>query len=299
MSDTLSPTVSIVMPAYNEEAIIGTVIEQLALIALAEQWEIVVVNDGSHDSTGSILKDLANQHTCVKVMHHRANRGYGAALKTGIRSASAPVAITMDSDGQHTVEHIHTMLQYRDEADCVIGARTGLVHSPLWRMPGKWFLTMLAQFLTKRHIPDLNSGMRLFHRDIIVQYFHLFPDGFSFSTTSTMILLNRGYDVKFTPITIEHRVGHSTVSLKTGFQTIFLIIRLSMLLDPLRIFIPISTLLMASGIVWAVPYLLLRRGLTTAALLLLLSSILVFLFGLIADQISALRKEMFEDHRER
>ncbi len=287
---------SIVIPAYNEITTIRSVIEQVVSEARHQEWEVIAVNDGSTDGTASTLNELEALYTPVlRVIHHPINRGYGASLKTGIRASKSSFVIVMDSDGQHSLEHVHLLLAHSDQFDLVIGHRTALIHSPLWRMPGKWLLTWLAEFLSQRRIPDLNSGMRLFRRDVLLRYLHLFPNGFSFSTTSTMIFINRGYNVTFVPISVGSRAHGSTIKLSTGFQTLLLILRLIMLLDPLRIFVPLSVLFVGIGGIWAIPYILSRRGLTTASLLFFLSGILIFFFGLLADQIAELRKERFED----
>ncbi|MBN1203177.1 MAG: glycosyltransferase family 2 protein [Anaerolineae bacterium] len=296
LHDTTSPALSVVLPAYNEVDGLRPVLESLLPEAAARNWEVLVIDDGSTDGTGDLVDAIASEHPAtLRPIHHRRNRGYGAALKTGFRHARAPLVASMDSDGQHTVDQLLTLLPQAGSHDMIIGQRMGLVHSPLWRMPGKWLLGIMANFLAQEHIPDLNSGLRVFHSDVIRRYLHLCPDGFSFSTTSTLVLLNRGYAVGYTPIRVQPRQGKSTVSLRTGFDTILLILRLSMLLAPLRIFLPISAILFTAGTVWAIPYLIARQGLTVAALLLLITGLLIFLVGLLADQVAALRKEQFED----
>jgi hypothetical protein len=163
-------------------------------------------------------------------------------------------------------------------------------------MPGKWMLSWMASRFTGTRIPDLNSGLRVFRTDDVRRYLHLCPDGFSFSTTSTMVMLHRGYAVAFEPIEIRAREGSaSTVTVRTGFETLMLILRLIMLLSPLRLFLPIGAVSMFLGVAWAVPYLVARRGLTVTALLLLVNGLLTVLFGLLADQIAELRKERFEE----
>ena len=177
----------------------------------------------------------------------------------------------------------------------VIGARAKLIHSSLWRMPGKWVLGWLANFLSRTKIPDLNSGLRIFRKEIISRYLHLCADRFSFSTTSTLILLNRGYSLAYEPINVNTRQGKSTVSLMTGYETFLLILRVICLFDPLRVFIPASIFLVFCGLLLgAYPYFVLNRPLTTGSVLVMLAGILIFFFGLLADQISALRKEKYE-----
>jgi glycosyltransferase involved in cell wall biosynthesis len=287
---------SIIIPCYNEGGVICDVIEELqSYLAerVQDRYEILIIDDGSTDDTQEKLASLRD----VRVIRHRTNRGYGAAIKTGVRQAAGSAVATYDGDGQHYPEDLVRLLQKIQEEDwaLVVGARTKTIHSNLWRMPGKWVLGWLANHLTKTKIPDLNSGLRAFKRDIISRYLHLCSDRFSFSTTSTLVILNRGYPMTFVPIEVRNRQGSSTVSLATGFETLLLILRTICLFDPLRIFIPASMVLVVAGILLgAYPYFILKRGLTTGAVLFILAGILVFFFGLLADQIASLRKEKYE-----
>jgi glycosyltransferase involved in cell wall biosynthesis len=290
------PAVTVVVPAYNEAEAIGGLLEELVPAAREGDWEVIVVDDGSTDGTEAVLVPWAEAHADVlRVIRHRGNRGYGAALKSGIRAARAAFVATMDSDGQHTPTELGHLLAERHDKDLVIGRRTRLLHSPMWRMPGKWVLGRMAAHLAGQKIPDLNSGLRVFRTAVVRRYLHLFPDGFSFSTTSTMLLLHRRYFVAHVPIEVRPRQGKSTVTLRTGFDTILLILRLAMLLSPLRIFLPLGALSVAAGMIWAIPYLVLRQGLTVTALLLILNGVLIVLTGLLADQLAELRKERFEE----
>lgn len=291
-SEAEDRSVAIVIPAHNEEQAIGDVLEQINAAELLGLTEIIVVDDGSSDNTAEIAEQAG-----ARVVRHPTNRGYGAALKTGIRAAGARFVLTMDADGQHRAEDVAklcSMAAGDSVPECVIGNRTALVHSPLWRMPGKWFLKLMAQFLTQKKVPDLNSGLRLVRRDIALKYINLCPQGFSFSTTITMALLSRGYGVEFVPIEVNRRTGRSTVSVRTGFQTILLVIRLATLFNPLRIFLPASFLAFASGVAWGIPYYLDGQGVTVASMLAVLTGVLLFALGLICDQVAQLRLERYE-----
>lgn len=291
----LVPTVSgvtIVIPAHNEEGAIGAVLSALRGTTHPALREVIVVDDGSSDRTREIAEASG-----VRVIRQPSNRGYGAALKAGIRAASSEYVLTMDADGQHRIEDVLKVCDAVSgdaPADCVIGHRTKLMHSPLWRMPGKWFLTHLARVLTRKEIRDLNSGLRAMRRDVIMRYMHLCPAGFSFSTTSTFALASRGYRVEFVPIQVERRVGKSSVSVATGFQTILLILRLASLFNPLRVFLPLALLFIVGGAAWTVPYLLRGQGVTVAAMLSVLTGVTLFGLGLICDQVAQLRLERFE-----
>ena len=284
--------VTIVIPAHNEAGAIGDVIAALRTQAIPGVVEIIVIDDGSTDNTGEIAEAAG-----VTVLRHRGNRGYGAALKTGVKAATGDYILTMDADGQHRLEDVLslvTAVSVEDPPDCVIGKRVQLLHSALWRMPGKWLLTAMAQFLTQKKIPDLNSGLRIVKREVLQRYLHLCPAGFSFSTTITVALLSRGYAVEFVPIKVERRIGTSTVSMKTGFQAILLLFRLIALFNPLRIFLPTSLLSVLFGIGWTIPYLIDGEGVTVFSMLAILTGVLMFALGLICDQVAQLRLERYE-----
>jgi glycosyltransferase involved in cell wall biosynthesis len=222
--------------------------------------------------------------------------GYGASLKTGIRNAKSSYIIILDADGQHDPADLPKFLLLADENDMVVGIRSGLFHSPLWRTPGKWFINWLANYLSKTKIPDLTCGFRLIKREIIIKYLHLCPNGFSFSTTSTLVLINRGYDITFIPINARkrHEESQSTVTVNTGFDTILLVLRLMMLFNPLRIFLPVSCFCLIGGFGLGLYYYIHGSGLVGTALILIMTGILLFFFGLFADQIAEIRKERYE-----
>jgi glycosyltransferase involved in cell wall biosynthesis len=288
--------VSIVIPAYNEERSIGPLLKELRSFLARRmgegEFEILAVDDGSRDRTAERILDVPG----VRLVRHARNRGYGAALKSGVRSAAGEFVITMDADGQHTADHVGALLDRLEAQDLLIGARAPGEGSPLWRTPGKRVIGWLAEFLSKRRIPDLNSGLRAVKRALLQKYLHLCPDGFSFSTTSTLVLLDRGYEVEFLPIEVRRREADtsSTVTARTGLETVLLIFRLVALLDPLRLFLPASGLSVLLGLIWGAQYLWMGHGLSIGALLLLITGILLFFFGLLADQIAALRKERYE-----
>ena len=280
---------TIVIPAFNEENIIGQVLGHIQDLNLDFLQEIIVVDDGSTDDTGRISEEAG-----VRVIHHTRNMGYGSAIKSGIRNAQTEFILTMDADGQHRADDILKLWDLVARNDMVVGARASLIHSSLWRMPGKWILGKMAGYLTRRKIPDLNSGFRLIRRDVALRYLHLCPSGFSLSTTLTMVLLSQGHNVTYIPIQIERRTGKSTVSIITGFDTIILILRIASLINPLRIFVPLSILIGLAGILWGLPIILEGRGVSVGTMLAIFTSILLFSLGLLCDQISQLRLEQYK-----
>jgi glycosyltransferase involved in cell wall biosynthesis len=277
------------MPAFNEASGIGDVLKNLRETSSDMLKEILVIDDGSNDDTSLVAKQNG-----ARVIRHSRNLGYGASLKTGIHHASSEYVLMMDSDGQHRALDVRRLWEKSKDYDLVVGYRTRLIHSSLWRMPGKWILGVLANYLTREQIPDLNSGLRLFRRDVILKYLHLCPSGFSFSTTTTVIFLHRGYNVAYVPIEVNKRIGKSSVSIRTGFNAMMLILRLSTLFDPLRIFLPISLLFGLGGILWGIPYAVMGRGVSMGSMLLIVTAVLLFGLGLLCDQISQLRLERFE-----
>jgi hypothetical protein len=184
------------------------------------------------------------------------------------------------------------MVDELGDMDAALGARTQGSHAPFSRRGGKMLLGWLANYLARTRIPDLNCGLRAIRRDVLLDYLHLLPNGFSASTTTTLVLLKEGHDVKFVPITVKKRIGKSTVKpIKDGMDTALLIVRLTTLLDPFRVFGPVAGLFFVGGVLRGAYYIKFGTGLSTAALFLLVSSVIIFFFGLLADQVASMRRE--------
>jgi len=287
---------TIIIPCFNEEEGIARTIETLIPVAQLNDWTILLVNDGSTDGTKAIVDKLEG----VLVINHKHNKGYGASLKTGIQAATTEYIAFYDADGQHQPGDLVKMNLIANEYDMVVGARGKSSHQDWQRKPGKWVLSRFANFLTGQTIPDLNSGLRIIKRDIILNLLHLFPNGFSFSTTSTMAFMNMGYSVEYLPIQVKKRVGKSTVKqLKHGSSTLLLILRLMVLFNPLRVFLPVSFFLIGLGTVYQIGfgiYTYVQKGkivIFQGSMLLLVTGLLIFFFGLMTDQISEVRKHQF------
>lgn len=280
---------TVVIPAFNEAGKIGDVLADLRVKIPGVQ--VLVVDDGSRDATVQIARKAG-----AAVISHRKNKGYGAALKTGFRTARTPYLAMCDADGQHRPEDLALMLQYADGFDMVIGARGKNSHRSAVRRPGKWLLCKLANVLVRQRIPDLNSGLRVMRREVILRYLHLLPDGFSASTTSTLCVLHRGYEVKFMRITTGKRFGHSTVrQARDGLNSVFLMVRLIVLFNPRRVFLPPALVLVVCGLLYGLnTAMLVGKGFPTLAVLAVMTGLITGMFGLIADQISSLRLELFE-----
>ena len=237
-----------------------------------------------------ILKNI----NVVRLINHPYNKGYGAALKTGIKNAKFSWVMFYDADGQHKPEYIKKFIKYSNKYDLIAGDRSQSKYvRPTLRKPGLWLLKKIANYLVDFKIPDLNCGLRLVNKNIIKKYLHLMPDGFSLSTTSTLAFLKDGKNVKFLPIEIDKRDENtkSTVKAHHALTTLMLLFRLIMIFSPLRIFFPISLFLSIIGFGFLIHDLSLLN-ISESTIFILLTSILIFFFGLIADQISALRREI-------
>ncbi|MCX7838403.1 MAG: glycosyltransferase family 2 protein [Anaerolineae bacterium] len=289
----LQSPISIIIPAYNVEGSIGRVLEGLHV--WRDRAEIIVIDDGSTDRTAEIAERAG-----VRVIRHRVNKGYGAALKTGIRAARGEIIVMMDSDGEHDAAYIQALLDAMPDNAMVVGARGKGSHAPLLRRPGKWILGKVANFLAETNIPDLNSGLRAFRKDIVQSFLHILPNGFSFTTTLTLALFKEGYNIAYVPITTTPRVGKSTVDpIRDGMNTLMLIIRIIALFDPLKVFLPMSIVLFLIGVAYWIASGVYRYAsnivpafhIPTGAMLMMLSAVIVFMFGILADQVSAVRRE--------
>lgn len=283
--------ISVVIPAFNEGATVGIFVQELMQVLGNSVGEILVVDDGSHDGCCDTIAS-----GCIRVIKHPVNRGYGASLKTGIRHAQGTYVVICDSDGQHRVEDVVTLIEKCTHHDMVVGARDRNSHAPLLRQPGKKILAAVVNYLAEEKIPDFNSGLRSFKKTFVLNILHLMPDGFSFSTTSTLAAFKMGRGVHYFPITVQKRTGISTVNqLRHGPETLLLIIRLITIFNPLKVFLPTSGMLLCAGIgmlVYESVLVFKRPHITASVLILLLASLLIFFFGIVTDQIAAIRREM-------
>ncbi|WP_254174614.1 glycosyltransferase family 2 protein [Planktothrix pseudagardhii] len=281
---------SLVIPAFNEEAAIATVVTGMInlLKPTGGEFEVLVVDDCSTDSTAEKAKQAG-----AKVIRQGRNRGYGAALKTGIRKAKYGLIAIADADGQHDAEQLASLLMALGDADVAIGTRYNSP-VPILRKPGKLILKWVANWVTGWKIPDLNSGLRVMRREAIFDCMHLAPDGFSFSTTTTIALINNGWLIQWVPIIINQRVGRpsSVKIVRDGLNTLLLIIRIVVLFAPLRVFLPVSLFLIVAGLISSISGIILEDNLADRDVIILLSGIIIFFYGILADQLSAIRREM-------
>lgn len=276
---------------FNEVGAVAGVLRELVASSKDIGFQVVVVNDGSSDGSADVVDGFKDQ---VQVIHHTSNRGYGAALKTGILATRAQNVVFFDSDGQHKTEDLRVLVGLLDGHEFVFGRRPKGGGSPLIRQPGKWVLGKVCNFLAMRKIPDINCGLRGGRRRIYMRMLDLLPDGFSFSTTSLLFALRSHYSTVFIPVKAEARQGKSSVRIfYDGFKTLLLALRLMMLFDPMRAFGYPAVGLIFVGIIYQI-YIFCTAGLHIegGAILSLLAGVILFHFGLLGDQVASLRKEM-------
>jgi glycosyltransferase involved in cell wall biosynthesis len=274
--------ISILVPAYNEASGIRETVEQLteALLRLPGPTEILVIDDGSTDGTGRVAEEAG-----ATVLRHETNRGYGAALKTGLRHAEGETIVIIDADLTYPSDRIPDLLEALEDCDMAVGSRTGdRVHIPQSRKLAKWVLRKLANRVAGREIPDLNSGLRAFRKDLGQKYFHLFPDGFSFTTTLTLASLCDGLRVRFIPIDYARREGKSKIRpVQDTFNFVVLILRIAAYFDPLRVFLPAAFFSGLVSVFLLVFYFIRDGGLSDSGVLACVVTLLVFMMGILAD----------------
>jgi glycosyltransferase involved in cell wall biosynthesis len=275
----------VVIPAMNEQDGIGDVVSRLR--AEAPWHEVLVVDDGSTDATGACASAAG-----ARVVRHPYNKGNGAAVKTGIRQATAEFVLVVDADGQHQPEDARRLVSRLGEYDLVVGARSAATQATASRRGGNALLNWLASYLTGRHIPDLTSGFRGARRECLREFIHLLPNGFSTPTTTTLAFIKAGYNVTFEPIDARPRVGHSKIRLaRDGAKFFLILLKVITLFSPLRIFVPLSALSLALGVAYGVWTAFAYGRIPNGAVLLILFGVVVFLVGLVSEQISSLRFE--------
>jgi glycosyltransferase involved in cell wall biosynthesis len=287
--------ISVIVPAYDEEATVAAEVESIrrALSCDGIVHEILVVDDGSKDRTAQQAVQAR-----ARVLRHPENRGYGAAIKTGIVAAKHDTIVIIDADGTYPADQIPALVSELETADMVVGARRGpQVHIPLIRRPAKWLLGKLASRIAGQPIPDLNSGLRVFRRECMKQYFPILSNRFSFTTTGTLALLADDYRIVYHPINYYRRSGQSKIHPRHFMDFTILVLRMAMLFQPLKIFVPLAfscgflgalkvaydimTLFpRASALDWSLFY---QPVLSTSAILLLLIGLQLLLIGMVAD----------------
>ena len=279
--------VSIVLPAKNESAAIGQTLTQIQQLQLAH--EIIVVNDGSTDQTKQVAETAG-----AKVVTHPYSKGNGAAIKTGARTATGDIIVFMDADGQHDPQDITRLIEKIEQGyDLVVGARQKGSQASVGRGIANTLYNNLATYMTEQKVEDLTSGFRAVRTDKFREFLYLLPNGFSYPTTSTMAFFRAGYSVTYVPIHAAKRIGKSHIQpLKDGVRFFLIIFKIATLFSPLKMFLPIAVMLFMMATGWY-GYTLWDAGrFTNMSALLYTGSVMIFLMGLISEQITAL---MYKD----
>ena len=276
---------SVVIPAFNEAASIARVVSDLARTAT---WrEIIVVDDGSTDETASLAECAG-----ARVVRHPYNKGNGAAVKSGIRAASGDYLVIIDADGQHPPADTVRLVDRLGPYDLIVGARSTATQATLVRRIGNDLLNRLASYLTGRPIPDLTSGFRAARTAYLREFIHLLPNTFSTPTTTTLAFIKAGYNVGFEPIEAGQRSGRSKIRLaRDGARFFLIILKVVTIFSPLRVFLPLSLGLLALGLGYAAWTIATQSHVTNSSVLLIMLAVIVFLVGLVSEQIAALRFE--------
>jgi len=276
---------SVIVPAYNEENTICRVIEELikSLETKRLTFEIIVVDDGSTDNSYEILKKISG----IKVIKHENNIGYGGALKTGIGYSNYNNIVTIDSDGTYPNKLIPELVKELSENDMVVGARQiSDKNIPIIRKPVKWIMGKLANYLSESYIPDLNSGLRAFKKDISLKFYKILPSGFSFSTTITLAMHCNGYRIKYIPIKYQNREGKSKFSpINDTLEFLFLIFRTVMYFNPLKVFLPLAGILFLLFVAFLINDIISLSNLTDKTVFMFIAFIQILAIGLLADLI--------------
>lgn len=286
---------TIIIPAYNEEEAIGQTLEDLSKVSAIKDAQVIVIDDGSIDNTSKIAKVFP----FVQVISHRYNIGYGGAIKTGVRATQRKYVCWYDADGQHRPEDLVKLVRrvQKVDADWGLGVRSADSHMSTNRKPGRFLLRLAVQLVAKKPIPDFNTGLRVFRTDCLRRYLHLLPDGFSASTTTSLLMTERGYRGANVKIRTRKRVGKSHVrQVADGLMILTLILRILLLFRALLFFFGIGAMLVLAGIAYSLYMISVNnKGIPIGGLFLMMTGVLTILMGLIADQLSLIRRERFEE----
>lgn len=299
MDSKTKSELTIVIPVYNEQDSLPNLIAEVLPFCTTHHFRVIFVNDGSKDNSKEILKKISGE-SCVEVIHHKVNRGYGGALKSGLMAVKTEYALTFDGDGQHSVDDIIPTLNFAktNNADMVVGDRSSSTKGHHFRNIGKLILRSVAKFLMDLPIKDLNSGFKLYRTEAVLNYLPFCPNTMAFSDIITLLFINNRNLVMEYPITIHPRTtGKSTINISTAFETLGTILNVAVMFNPYKLFMPPAFFCLILGLAWGIPIAIQGRGVSVGSLLLITLSAFLFTIGLVASQLSAIRMQMLGEHQ--
>jgi glycosyltransferase involved in cell wall biosynthesis len=283
---------TIVMPAYNEEKSLKAFLPEFIDYINLKGFKAIIVNDGSKDNTAEVLKEF-DKEPLLQVVNKKVNTGYGGAIKSGIQNVDTKYVITMDADAQHHFSDVEKLFSEvkKIDADMIVGRRNNMGIAGFYRRLGRFLIRTIARTLMPIKIHDINSGMKVYRTELAKKYIKLCPDSMAFSDIITMVFVSQKHLVEERLIDIKAReAGVSTISTQTAIETLIEIINIVVLFNPLKIFLPLSIFLFFGGVAWGMKFILAKQGLSLGALLGIIAGLLFFFLGLIAEQLSLIRK---------
>ncbi|MBI9067996.1 MAG: glycosyltransferase family 2 protein [Salinivirgaceae bacterium] len=289
----MNKTLSIIIPAYNEADCLKDYLPIVLGFCEKRNYYLIIVNDGSKDATAEICEKIISSSVNGVLINHKVNRGYGGAIKSGVYASNADYIVTIDADGQHNLEDVDILFQkiLKTDADMIVGSRKGQKEASGFRSLGKLVIRKFAKFLIPNNIYDINSGMKMYNSTLGKKYASLCPDGMSYSDTILLAFVNFRHLVIEHPIRINQRLtGESTIGTMTAIETIKEILNLVILFNPLKVFFPLAMFVFFISVLWGIPIVLRGDGVSVGTLLGLVTSLLLFAIGLLAEQISQIRK---------
>lgn len=281
-------TATVLLPACNEAASLREVVTGIR--ERHPEFEVLVVDDGSTDTTAVVAREAG-----ADLLSHPYNIGNGAAVKSGLRAARGEWVILMDADGQHDPADIARLWEHRERYDMVVGARSRDSHTAAHRDLANWIYSRLASYVTRFRVEDLTSGFRVVRRDTAQRYLYLLPNTFSYPSTLTMAYLRSGRSIRYVPIRTAARKGHSKIKpLRDGTRFLLIIMKIATFFSPMRVFLPVSLTFFLSGLLYYCYTFITRHRFTNMSALLLSTAVIIFMIGLVSEQISQMRHDRAE-----
>lgn len=294
----MTGTLTLVVPVFNEEKALDVFLPELTEYCRRRDYALVFVDDGSSDDSAALIETYCDS-TQFRLLRHKVNRGYGGAIKTGIRACTTDFLVTLDADGQHRPEDVGRLFEFasKNSADMVVGKRQS-GNSGVYRAIGRKLIRWIAGLLVSLPISDLNSGMKLYRTELAKRYLVLCPDSMAFSDIITLVFVHRRDLVLETKIEVMPRSeGVSTINTSTALDTVFQILNIVALFNPGRIFFPLGVGFVLFGVAWGLPFIVRDEGVSVGTMLLLVFGLIFFLVGLIAEQVAQLRRGQIGEGR--